>query len=111
MAKEKVLIVDDDQMIRWALTEALRNWGYGCVEAGTVSAALAAFDRAALHILGRDQVVGTIGAQAGAALRQIAQTVGRAALVALLLERVARAGLVLAVADLFDVAGAVAREV
>src|SRR5947207_659430 len=44
MPKEKVLIVDDDQMIRWALTEALRNWGYSCVEAGTVSASLAAFD-------------------------------------------------------------------
>ena len=41
MAKEKVLIVDDDQMIRWALNEALRNWGYVCVEAGNVSAALA----------------------------------------------------------------------
>src|SRR5712691_7594945 len=44
MAKEKVLIVDDDQMIRWALTEALRSWGYSCNEGGTVSAALAAFE-------------------------------------------------------------------
>jgi len=44
MAKEKVLIVDDDQMIRWTLNEALRNRGYACVEAGTVAAALAAFD-------------------------------------------------------------------
>jgi DNA-binding NtrC family response regulator len=44
MAKEKVLIVDDDQMIRWTLTEALRNWSYACVEAGTVAAALATFD-------------------------------------------------------------------
>ena len=44
MAKEKVLIVDDDQMIRWTLTEALRNWNYVCVEAGTVAAALATFD-------------------------------------------------------------------
>ena len=44
MPKEKVLIVDDDQMIRWALTEALRSWGYSCNEAGTVSAALAAFE-------------------------------------------------------------------
>ena len=31
-------------MIRWALTEALRNWGYLCVEAGNVTAALATFD-------------------------------------------------------------------
>jgi DNA-binding NtrC family response regulator len=44
MPKEKILIVDDDQMVRWALTEALRNWGYTCVEAETVSAGLAAFD-------------------------------------------------------------------
>ena len=44
MAKENILIVDDDQMIRWALTEALRNWGYACVEAGTVNAALATFE-------------------------------------------------------------------
>jgi len=44
MAKEKVLIVDDEQMIRWTLAEALRNWGYGSVEAGSVAAALAAFD-------------------------------------------------------------------
>lgn len=44
MAKEKVLIVDDDQMIRWTLTEALRNWNYACVEAGTVAAALGTFD-------------------------------------------------------------------
>ena len=44
MAKEKVLIVDDDQMIRWALGEALRNWGYACVEAENVTAALVTFD-------------------------------------------------------------------
>jgi DNA-binding NtrC family response regulator len=44
MPKEKVLIVDDDQMIRWTLTEALRNWGYACFEAGSVATALAAFD-------------------------------------------------------------------
>jgi DNA-binding NtrC family response regulator len=44
MAKEKVLIVDDEQMMRWTLAEALRNWGYGCVEAGSVAAGLAAFD-------------------------------------------------------------------
>lgn len=44
MPKDKVLIVDDDQMIRWTLTEALRNWGYACVEAGSVGAAIAAFE-------------------------------------------------------------------
>src|SRR4030095_14610192 len=44
MAKEKILIVDDDQFIRWTLTEALRTWGYSSVEAGTVNPALATFD-------------------------------------------------------------------
>ncbi|HEX5732082.1 MAG TPA: response regulator [Blastocatellia bacterium] len=26
MAKEKILIVDDEQLIRWTFTEALRSW-------------------------------------------------------------------------------------
>ena len=44
MPKEKVLIVDDDQMVRWALTEALRSWGYASAEAGSVASAIAAFE-------------------------------------------------------------------
>src|SRR5262249_13747281 len=39
-----VLIVDDDKLIRWSLIEALRNWGYDCIEAGTVSATIASFE-------------------------------------------------------------------
>ncbi|MFL6214608.1 MAG: sigma-54-dependent transcriptional regulator [Blastocatellia bacterium] len=42
--KDKVLVVDDEQMIRYTLTEALRSWGYTIVEAGSVAAGLAAFD-------------------------------------------------------------------
>jgi two-component system, NtrC family, response regulator AtoC len=42
--KYKVLVVDDEQMIRYTLTEALRGWDYGVSEAGTVAAGLAAFD-------------------------------------------------------------------
>ena len=42
--KQKILVVDDEKMIRWSLGEALRGWGYEPVEAGTASAALAAFD-------------------------------------------------------------------
>jgi hypothetical protein len=37
MAKEKILIVDDEPMIRWTLNEALRGWEYDTVEAGTVA--------------------------------------------------------------------------
>ena len=44
MAKEKILIVDDEQLIRWTLTEALRTWGYASVEAPSVSAAIQAFE-------------------------------------------------------------------
>src|SRR6266550_1881576 len=42
--KHKILVVDDEKMIRWSLGEALRGWGYEPSEAGTVNAALAAFD-------------------------------------------------------------------
>lgn len=42
--KHKILVVDDEKMIRWSLGEALRGWGYEPVEAETVNAALAAFD-------------------------------------------------------------------
>src|SRR5262245_20944826 len=44
MAKEKILIVDDEPMIRWTLNEALRGWDYDAVEAGTVSGALTSFE-------------------------------------------------------------------
>ena len=39
-----ILVVDDEQPIRWSFTEALRSWGYAAVEAGTVAEALKAFD-------------------------------------------------------------------
>src|SRR3712207_3017702 len=42
--KEKILVVDDDAAIRWALAEALRSWGYTPAEAGTVAACVAAFE-------------------------------------------------------------------
>jgi DNA-binding NtrC family response regulator len=42
--KPKILVVDDERMIRWSLGEALRGWGFEPVEAETASAALAAFD-------------------------------------------------------------------
>lgn len=42
--KEKILVVDDEQLIRWTLIESLRAWGYVPVEASTVVEALEAFD-------------------------------------------------------------------
>jgi two-component system, NtrC family, response regulator AtoC len=44
MAKEKVLIVDDEPLIRWTLNEALRGWGYEPIESATVAGALASFE-------------------------------------------------------------------
>src|ERR1044071_4702384 len=44
MSKEKILIVDDEELIRWTLREALCGWGFVPVEAETVSEALATFD-------------------------------------------------------------------
>jgi DNA-binding NtrC family response regulator len=44
MPKEKVLVVDDEPMIRWTLGEALRSWGYEPLEASTAAGALSAFE-------------------------------------------------------------------
>ncbi|HWQ35760.1 MAG TPA: response regulator [Blastocatellia bacterium] len=46
MSKEKILIVDDEPLIRWALSESLYHWGYEPVEAATATEALAAFEQA-----------------------------------------------------------------
>ena len=44
MPKDKILVVDDEQMIRRLLSDALRSWGYVPVEAGTVAQAVAVFE-------------------------------------------------------------------
>ena len=44
MAKKKILIVDDERMIRMTLVEALHGWGYEPIEAGTIAGALASFE-------------------------------------------------------------------
>jgi DNA-binding NtrC family response regulator len=40
---KRVLIVDDEPLLRWVLRELLRGWGYEPSEAGSTAAALAAF--------------------------------------------------------------------
>ena len=40
---EQILVVDDDQMIRWTLREALQSWGFSTVEAGSVAEAVKQF--------------------------------------------------------------------
>lgn len=44
MAKEKILIVDDEPIIRWTLREAIRGWGYDVLEASTLIEALTLFE-------------------------------------------------------------------
>jgi two-component system, NtrC family, response regulator AtoC len=42
MAKTKVLIIDDERLIRWSLTQKLAGWGYEAVEAESGRAGLSA---------------------------------------------------------------------
>jgi CheY-like chemotaxis protein len=67
MAKEKILIVDDEPMIRYTLNEALRGWEYDTVEVGTVTGALASFEteRPAAVLLGLKKLEGTAAGAIG----------------------------------------------
>jgi two-component system response regulator AtoC len=49
--KQKILVVDDEKMIRWSLGEALRGWGYEPIQAETATAGLAAFDADQPHAI------------------------------------------------------------
>ena len=40
----KILVVDDEKLIRWTLSEALRSWAFQPVEASSVKEALETFD-------------------------------------------------------------------
>lgn len=44
ITKDKILVVDDDPMMRLTLGEALRSWGYVPIEAGSVAEAIGVFD-------------------------------------------------------------------
>lgn len=44
MRVNKVLVIDDEQSMRFTLTAALRGWGYNPVEASSVASGLAMFD-------------------------------------------------------------------
>src|SRR5215216_1989862 len=41
---EQILVVDDDQTIRWTLKEALQSWGFAPIEAGSVAEAIKHFN-------------------------------------------------------------------
>jgi len=40
---EQILVVDDDEAIRWTLREALQSWSFGAIEASSVAEALQHF--------------------------------------------------------------------
>ena len=40
---KEILVVDDDQAIRWTLTEALQSWGFAAIEAASVAEAVKQF--------------------------------------------------------------------
>src|SRR5215218_4191111 len=42
-SNEQILVVDDDQMIRWTLREALQSWGFATVEASLAAEAVKQF--------------------------------------------------------------------
>jgi len=42
-SNEQILVVDDDQVIRWTLREALQSWGFSAVEAGSAAEAVKEF--------------------------------------------------------------------
>ena len=44
MAMKKILVIDDEQMIRWVLRQALIEWDYIPVEASDIQSALQLFD-------------------------------------------------------------------
>jgi DNA-binding NtrC family response regulator len=42
-SNEQILVVDDDEVIRWTLREALQSWGFAIVEAGSAAEAVREF--------------------------------------------------------------------
>ena len=40
MPKDKILIVDDEDLIRWSLRKKISNWGYQVLEAANAKAAI-----------------------------------------------------------------------
>ena len=56
MANEKILIVDDEKLVRWSLVKKFTEWGYQPLEAETGAAAVQALRRGARRaVRGRER--------------------------------------------------------
>ncbi|MGE3489031.1 MAG: response regulator, partial [Vicinamibacterales bacterium] len=67
MAHSTILIVDDEQLIRWSLASRLKDEGYRVLEAGTAA------DAVSLHREGVDLVLLDIGLPDGSGLSVLKQ--------------------------------------
>ena len=45
MARHKILVVDDEDLIRWSIRQKLTKWGYSSVEADSCASAGVVFER------------------------------------------------------------------
>lgn len=45
MARQKILVVDDEDLIRWSIRQKLTKWGYSSVEADSCASAQTTFER------------------------------------------------------------------
>ena len=64
MCKRRVLVVEDDFLIRLTLSESLRDDGFDVIEAATADEAIAALDQGGLEMLITDvQIPGTLNAR------------------------------------------------
>ena len=51
MNQEKILILDDQQVIRHSLADELRGWGYTRVETASAAEAIASFDHSTAAVV------------------------------------------------------------
>ena len=51
MARHKILVVDDEDLIRWSIRQKLSKWGYSSVEADSCASARAVFDRESADLI------------------------------------------------------------